>query len=54
MFSLCAIELMMMIMIGMMNHNTKFQRNRLITFAVILLTDRQDERVTDRHTALIA
>jgi len=34
-------------LVGTIN-NTKFQWNRLITFAVILLTDRMTERMTDK------
>jgi len=33
---------------GRPNHNTKFQWNRLSTFAVILLTDRTTDRMTEK------
>jgi len=33
--------------IGRPKHNTEFQRNRLITFAIILLIDRQDNRTNE-------
>ena len=35
---------------GWPNHDTKFQWNLLITFAVILLTEWQNDRQTDRQT----
>ena len=34
------------------NHNTKFQRNRLITYSVILLTDRMTEKHHRSHNLL--
>jgi len=37
------------LVVGPPNHNTKFQWNQLIAFAVILHTDRMRDKLTKRH-----